>query len=286
MPDTNTHGRSGSGRPPWSPAWAARPIRHETHLAVCVHPTPARDPTSAKGRRREAGHLANPDVTLDAGRRSWSKEPDVDRSKRPDGCRNPFPHARCPRRLVTHIAPRRPGSLPWRKPHRSPGDARYGPGRPAPPSAGRGQRMRVRRMTGRLSCGTPRPRGRHRPRGCARLPLMASATHSDRCPCARGLTHGALLSGTSLRDDLRPCVSVPANAHHRGRRSRGALWRRADACANARRQSRRAHAAHSRRAGLGAERRRHASADTCRRRSHGMSTKHHSGSGHLSPGRC
>jgi hypothetical protein len=27
--------------------------------------------------------------------------------------------------------PRRPGSLPWRKPHRSPGDVRYGPGRPA-----------------------------------------------------------------------------------------------------------------------------------------------------------
>jgi hypothetical protein len=100
MPDTNIHGRSGSGRRPCSPACAARPIRHETHLAVCVHPTPARDPTSAKGRRREAGHLANPDVTLDAGRRSWSKEPDVDRSKRQHGCRNPFPQGRCPRRLV------------------------------------------------------------------------------------------------------------------------------------------------------------------------------------------
>jgi hypothetical protein len=61
---------SGSGRPPCSPAWAARPIRRESHVAVCVHPMPARRPTSAKGRRREAGHLANPDVTLDAGRRS------------------------------------------------------------------------------------------------------------------------------------------------------------------------------------------------------------------------
>jgi hypothetical protein len=76
-----------------------------------------------------------------------------------------------------------------------------------------------------------------------------------------------------LRDDLRPCVWVPANAHCRGRRSRGALWRRAGACANARRQSRRAHAAHSRRAGLGAQRRPRASAATCRRRSNGRSTK-------------
>ena len=252
MPDTNTHGRSGSGRPPCSPAWAARPIRHETHLAVCVHPKPARGPTSAKGRRREAGHLANPDVTLDAGRRSWSKEPDVDRSKRPDGCRNPFPHARCPRRLVTHIAPRRPGSLPWRKPHRSPGDARHGPGRPAPPSAGRGQRMRVRRMTGRLSCGTPRPRGRHRPRGCARLPLMASATHSDRCPRARGLTPGRL-----VLHRRSPMTSDPASRFRRTLIVVGVAVAECsgDAPALARMPSDNvdARTAHSRRAGVGAE---------------------------------
>ena len=57
---------------------------------------------------------------------------------------------------------------------------------------------------------------------------------------------------TALRNvplhDLRPCVSVPANAHHRGRRSRGALWRRAGACANALRQCRRAHCPHAARA--------------------------------------
>jgi hypothetical protein len=107
---------------------------------------------------------------------------------------------------VTHIAPRRPGSLPWRKPHRSPGDARYGPGRPAPPSAGRGQRY----------------------------PFRSVPSHARLDAWTTRLT-------PPLPDDLRPCVSVPANADRRGRRRRGVLWRRAGACANALRQCRRAY---------------------------------------------
>jgi hypothetical protein len=167
MPDTNIHGRSGSDLPPCSPAWAARPIRHETHLAVCVHPKPARgtdqrEGSSPGGRapREAACHLGCRPAVMEQRARcrpleapTWVSEPISSRAL--------LRETRDSHRLSsTGISPMAQATPVSRR-------CALWPRPSSPPSAGRGQRMRVRRMTGRLSCGTPRPRERHRARTAA-----------------------------------------------------------------------------------------------------------------------
>jgi hypothetical protein len=76
----------------------------------------------------------------------------LNHSQSPNGCRNPFPQGLGPRTLTTYIAPLT-GSLPWRKPHRSPAMGAMapvvhppcrGPG-PAPPVASEARRGLPRR---------------------------------------------------------------------------------------------------------------------------------------------
>jgi hypothetical protein len=125
-----------------------------------------------------------------------------DRSRHRNGCRNPFPLGRRPRRLVTHIVLFDRLS-PWRKPHRSQAMRALAPA-VQPPASGRGQRMRLSAGSNRgrrgwtdlacSHCAAQAPRRRARDPGAHVVPTGAADGGSYPFPA------GALLAGLrSLR---------------------------------------------------------------------------------------